>query len=66
MLRRQDSLALQIDSNGQFQKISIDHDGQLFGIPRARGFLRTGIPRARWGSLNWNSEGMGEYLHLEF
>ena len=42
-------------SIGQFQKISIHHDGQLFGIPRAR-----------WGSLNWNSEGMGEYLHLEF
>ena len=41
-------------SIGQFQKISIHHDGQLFGIQRAR-----------WGSLNWNSEGMGEYLHLE-
>ena len=40
---------------GQFQKISIHHDGRLFGIPRARG-----------GSLNWNSEGMGGYLHLEF
>jgi len=22
--------------------------------------------RVRGGSLNWNSEGMGEYLHLEF
>ena len=42
-------------SIGQFQKISIHHDGRLFGIPRARG-----------GSLNWNSEGMGGYLHLEF
>ena len=33
---------------GQFQKISVHHDGRLFGIPRARG-----------GSLNWNSEGKG-------
>ena len=43
------NLAL-IISIGQFQKISIHHDGRLFGIASARG-----------GSLNWNSEGMGEY-----
>ena len=34
--------------NGQFQKISIHQDRQLFRILRARG-----------GFLNWNSEGMG-------
>ena len=39
-----------------FQKISIPYHGQLFGIPRARG-----------GSLNWKSEGMGDtYNKLEF
>ena len=56
---------------GQFQKISIHHDGRLFGIPRARGggVLWTGIPRARgalwtgilkaWGSTYiWDSEGL--------
>ena len=41
--------------NGQFQKISVQDDGRLFGIPKARG-----------GSLNWNSEGMEGYLRLEF
>ena len=35
-------------SIGQFQKISVQYDGRLFGIPKARG-----------GSLNWNSEGKG-------
>ena len=40
---------------GQFQKISVQYDGRLFGIPKARG-----------GSLNWNSEGKGGYLRLEF
>ena len=46
-----------VNSIGQFQKISIHHDGWHFGILRARGGR---------GSLNWNSEGMGEYLQLEF
>jgi len=36
-----------IKVNGIFQKISVRHR-RLFGIPRARG-----------GSLNWNSEGKG-------
>ena len=49
------TVLISLQSIGQFQKISIHHDGRLFGIPRARG-----------GSLNWNSEGMGGYLHLEF
>ena len=40
---------------GQFQKISVQYDGRLFGIPKARG-----------GSLSWNSEGMEGYLRLEF
>ena len=40
---------------GQFQKISVQYDGRLFGIPKARGV-----------SLNWNSEGKGGYLRLEF
>ena len=44
-----------ITSNGQFQKISVQYDRRLFGIPKARG-----------GSLNWNSEGMEGYLRLEF
>ena len=43
-------------NDGIFRKISIHHR-RLFGIPRARG---------GGGSLNWNSEGMGGYLHLEF
>ena len=45
--------------NGQFQKISIHHNGPLFGIPRARGvgILWTGIPRARGCSLNWKAWG---------
>ena len=40
---------------GRFQKISIPYHGRPFGTPRARG-----------GSLNWKSEGMGGYLRLEF
>ena len=44
-----------VELNGQFQKISIPYHGRPFGIPRARG-----------GSLNWKSEGMGGYLRLEF
>ena len=44
--------------NGQFQKISIHHDGRLFGIPRARGVLWTRILKA-WGSTYiWNCEGL--------
>ena len=42
---------------GQFQKISIHHNGQLFGILRARG---------GGGSLNWNSEGKGRFFEMEF
>jgi len=42
-------------SNGQFQKISIHQDGCLFGIPRAR-----------QGFLNWNSEVKGRFFELEF
>ena len=37
--------------NGRFQKILIPYHGRLFGILRARE-----------GSLNWKSEGMGGYL----
>ena len=41
--------------NGRFQKISVPYHGRLLGIPRATG-----------GSLNWNSEGIGGYLRVEF
>jgi len=45
---------------GQFQKISVHQDGQLFGIPRARGgSLNWNSEGKGGGSLNWNSEGMG-------
>jgi len=40
---------------GRFLKISIPYQGRPVGILRARG-----------GSLNWKSEGMGGYLRLEF
>ena len=43
---------------GQFQKISVHHDGRLFGIPRARGVLWTGILKAWGGTYIWNSEGL--------
>ena len=43
---------------GNSKKISIHHDGQLFGILRARGVLWTGILKA-WRSIYiWNSEGL--------
>ena len=40
---------------GQFQKISVQYDGRLFGIPKARG-----------GTYDWNSEGIGGFHIWDF
>ena len=39
---------------GDSRKYPYLYHGRLLGFPKGRG-----------GSLNWNSEGMGEYLRLE-
>ena len=44
---------------GRFQKTSVPYHGRLFGIPRARGALRTGNPKAWGDTYEWNSEGLG-------
>ena len=53
-------------SIGQFQKISVQYDGRLFGIPKARGVLSTGIPKAWRGTYDWNSEGIGGFQTWDF
>ena len=55
LVKKRDQSHLNSVCNGRFQKKTIPLHEWLFGIPRARG-----------GSLNWKSEGMGEYLRLEF
>ena len=41
---------------GRFQKISVPYHRRLFGIPRARGVLRTGNPKAWGDTYEWNSD----------
>ena len=48
LVKKRDQSHLNSVCNGRFQKKTIPLHEWLFGIPRARG-----------GSLNWKSEGMG-------
>ena len=54
---------------GNSRKYPYLYHGQLFGIPRARGGSLNWNSEGMGGgggSLNWNSEGMGGFFELEF
>ena len=52
--------------NGQFQKISVQYDGRLFGIPKARGGSLNWNSEGKGGTYDWNSEGMGGFQIWDF
>ena len=60
------SLSVYKNILGNSRKYPYTMTDGLFGIPRARGGSLNWNSKGEGRSLNWNSEGMGEYLHLEF
>ena len=57
---------LQRNDIGWFQKISIPIPQAASRNSEGEGGTLTGIPRTWGGSLDWNSEGMGGFIGLEF
>ena len=53
-------------SSDSSRKYLYPNHGWHFGILNAWGVLWPGIPNARWGCCDWNSECMRVFLVLEF